>query len=149
MNKWLVGIVIVVIVLGGVYVLRKQRGAMMRTNTLPTQAVAQSSTPPVSNSQKTTPSTAAVQQNTVTLTQDGFSPATLTIKVGTKVTWINKSGGDATVNSNPHPAHTNYTPLNLGGFSNGGTLSLTFNKAGTYGYHNHLSASQIGTIVVQ
>lgn len=93
--------------------------------------------------------TANQQENTVTLTQNGFSPATLTVKAGTTVTWVNKSGTDATVNSNPHPIHTAYLPLNLGNFSDGATLSLSFDKPGTYGYHNHLDASQKGTIVVQ
>ncbi len=88
-------------------------------------------------------------QVNVTLTANGFSPATLTIKAGKKVTWENKSGSTATVNSNPHPVHTAYPPLNLGNFSDGGTLSLTFDKPGTYGYHNHLNPSQSGTIVVQ
>lgn len=94
-------------------------------------------------------STSQGSQNVVTLTQDGFSSSTLTVKAGTKVTWINKSGGQATVNSNPHPIHTSYPPLNLGNFSEGGTPSLVFDKPGTYQYHNHLNPSQTGTIIVQ
>lgn len=109
----------------------------------------QVTTQPTAGSQTETPSTATVQKNTVTLTQDGFSPATLTVKAGETVTWVNKSGTDATVNSDPHPTHENYTPLNLGKLSDGGTLSLKFDKSGTYGYHNHFDASQKGTIVVQ
>lgn len=97
----------------------------------------------------TTTSSPAQQQNAVTLTQNGWSPATLTIKAGQAVTWINKSGQDATVNSNPHPTHTDYPPLNLGSFSNGVSLSLLFPKAGTYGYHNHLNPGQTATIIVQ
>lgn len=99
--------------------------------------------------QPTSGSQTANQQNTVTLTQDGFSPAALTVKAGTTVTWVNKSGTDATVNSDPHPIHTAYPQLNLGSFSDGGTLSLKFDKPGTYGYHNHFNSSQKGTIVVQ
>lgn len=96
-------------------------------------------------------SVSQVQQieNTVTLTADGFSPPTLTIKSGTQVTWINKSGTDATVNSDPHPIHTDYPPLNLGNFADGETLSLTFDKPGTYSYHNHFNPGQKGRIVVQ
>lgn len=89
------------------------------------------------------------QQNAVTLTQNGWSSATLSIKAGQTVTWINKSGQDATVNSNPHPTHTDYPALNLGSFPDGGSLSLNFPKAGTYGYHNHLNPSEKGTIIVQ
>jgi plastocyanin len=89
------------------------------------------------------------QQNAVTLSQNGFSPSVVTIKVGQAVTWTNKSGATATVNSDPHPTHTAYPPLNLGSFTDGGTLSLTFTKAGTYGYHNHFNPGEKGTVIVQ
>lgn len=109
-------------------------------------------TAPVATAPATSPATTSAtetSQETITLTSDGFSPKTLTIKTGTKVTWTNQSGSDATVNSSPHPVHTDYPPLNLGSFPSGGTLSLTFDKLGTYKYHNHLNPSQFGTIVVQ
>lgn len=88
-------------------------------------------------------------QGTITLTASGFSPATLTIKKSVTVTWINQSGQDATVDSDPHPLHTDYPPLNLGTFSDGQVLLLTFPKSGTYGYHNHLNPSERGTIIVE
>lgn len=97
---------------------------------------------------QTTPP-AASEQSAVTLTQNGFSPSTITVKAGTKVMWTNKSGEAATVNSDPHPVHTDYPPLNLGSFSDGGTLSLTFDKPGRYGYHNHLNPGERGTVIVQ
>ncbi len=96
-----------------------------------------------------TPTPAQQSQNTVTLTTNGFSPTSLTIKAGQTVTWVNKSGSDAAIDSNPHPVHTSYHPLNLGSFPDGGTLSLTFDKPGTYSYHNHLNPSEQGTIVVE
>jgi len=104
---------------------------------------------PTANPTITSSPSAMQQQNTVTLTQSGWSPATLTIKVGQTVVWNNKSGETATVNSDPHPTHTDYPPLNLGSFPDGGSLSLTLPKAGTYGYHNHLNPSERGTIVVE
>jgi plastocyanin len=115
------------------------------------QSTSSQQTIPSTGSSAINESSPAVSQseNTVTLTSDGYSPATLTIKVGSTVKWVNDSGESATVNSDPHPTHTNYPPLNLGKFDNGGTLSLTFDKAGTYGYHNHLNASEKGTIIVQ
>ncbi len=108
-----------------------------------------SSVKPAISQPASTTGTTANQENSVTLTSDGYSPATLTIKTGATVTWTNKSGANATVNSDPHPTHTDYPPLNLGRFADGGTLSLKFDKPGTYGYHNHLDASQKGKIVVQ
>jgi len=94
-------------------------------------------------------SSPSASQNVVTLTQSGFNPSTITIKVGDSVTWVNKSGQQATVNSNPHPTHTNYPPLNLGGFADGSSLTLTFPTPGTFGYHNHLNPSETGTIIVK
>lgn len=88
-------------------------------------------------------------QAAVTLTATGFNPQIITVKVGTKVAWTNKSGENATVNSAPHPTHTAYPPLNLGTFVDGAIVSLVFDKAGSYGYHNHLDASQKGTVIVE
>lgn len=87
--------------------------------------------------------------STITLTAKGFSPQTLTIKAGTLVIWVNNSGSQATVNSDPHPTHTAYPPLNLGQFNDGDSLQLLFNKPGRYGYHNHFDATQTGVIIVQ
>lgn len=98
---------------------------------------------------KPTSTQTPVAGTAVTLDKTGFSPETLTVKAGDTVTWTNKSGQDATVNSDPHPIHTSYSPLNLNNFSDGGTLTLKFDKAGTYTYHNHLNPSQRGTIIVQ
>ncbi len=91
----------------------------------------------------------AAESEIITLTENGFSPQNLTIKQGTKVEWQNESGSDATVNSAPHPEHTAYTPLNLGKFADGETLSLVFDTPGTYKYHNHLNPKQFGSIVVE
>lgn len=143
-NKILIGVIIVVIIIGGAVVLLNNKAQTSTSTNAPTSSTGST------NNQAGPSSTANQGQTTVTLTaDDGFSPSTLTIKAGTKVTWVNNSGEDATINSNPHPTHTDYPPLNLGAFSNGQSLSLTFDKPGTYGYHNHFNPSQKGTIIVQ
>lgn len=88
-------------------------------------------------------------QNKIFLTATGFSPKVLTIKAGETVTWENNLGETATIDSDVHPAHTKYPPLNLGQFSAGQILNLLFDQPGTYGYHNHLNATQSGTIIVE
>lgn len=85
----------------------------------------------------------------VGLTDQGYIPQRLTIKAGDKVTWTNKSGAVATVNSAPHPAHTDYAPLNLGQIEDGASVSLVFDNTGTYRYHNHLNSTQFGSITVE
>ncbi len=97
----------------------------------------------------TTTKTESVTGSQISLTDAGYSPVALTIDVGETVNWVNSGSKPATVNSDPHPAHTDYPPLNLGKFEPGSTLSLKFDVAGTYTYHNHLNASQTGTIVVK
>lgn len=144
MNKTVIGtIVIVVLVAIGLIIVSNRASNNTAQNTQPVASVSEIT------QQTSSPSSVPQGDDTVILTSSGFSPSTLTIKVGTTVTWVNKSGNAATVNSNPHPVHTDYPPLNLGGFQDGGTLSLVFNKPGTYGYHNHLNPSQKGTIIVQ
>lgn len=140
--QWvLIYAVIGLVVYGLIYyfVMAKRGGSTY--NAAPTTAPATTS--------ESSPSATGIPQDTIILTKDGFSPATLTVKAGTKVTWTNQSGVDATVNSSPHPIHTDYPPLNLGSLPNGGTVALTFDKPGTYKYHNHLNPSQFGKIVVE
>lgn len=140
-NKIIIGVIVIALFVGIGLIVKSNKGYTPSNPTLTT-------TPPVTNSEATASATEA-PKDLVTLTADGFSPATLTIKTGDKVTWVNKSGSAATVNSDPHPTHTGYSPLNLDKFPDEGTLSLTFDKPGTYGYHNHLNPGQKGTIVVQ
>lgn len=149
MNKWVVVIIVAVILAGIGILISRSSNTVNTTNAYPpSQSTAQQTSSPTSTGQpSSTP--VAQAQNTITLTSSGFEPATLTIKAGDKVTWVNKSGSGAAVNSAPHPIHTDYPPLNLGTFPDGGTLSLTFDKVGTYKYHNHLNPSQLGTIIVQ
>ena len=80
--------------------------------------------------------------------KSGFSPKTVNISKGTVVVWTNSSGGMVTVHSSPHPAHTDFPVLNLGELADGNKFSLLFTTPGTYKYHNHLNASQFGTIIV-
>lgn len=85
----------------------------------------------------------------VILTANGFEPQMIKIKAGTEIIWTNKSGRSATVNSDPHPIHNAYPPLNLGQFNDGQSVILVFDKTGTYGYHNHLIPDQTGKVIVE
>ncbi len=82
-------------------------------------------------------------------TDSGYTPATLTVKVGQTITVKNSSSAAMSFNSDPHPIHTSFSELNLGKIDAGGSKTLTLNKAGTYTYHNHLKASHKGSIVVE
>ncbi|MCL5433006.1 MAG: cupredoxin domain-containing protein [Patescibacteria group bacterium] len=138
MNKIILFAIVILIVIGG--------GILLLTNKSTKQQDLSSTENTINES---LPTGIPKNQSTITVTQSGYEPNVITVKTGTVVTWLNKSGQLVTVNSDPHPTHQNYSPLNLGEFDDGSSVQLTFDKAGTYGYHNHLNPSQTGTIVVE
>jgi plastocyanin len=78
-----------------------------------------------------------------------FSPTIVTVKKGTKVTW--KNLGDAPVwpAVNPHPVHTEYQGFDARtDLRKGETYSFTFDKVGSWNYHNHLNPGTTGTVIV-
>lgn len=89
------------------------------------------------------------QQSAVTVTSSGFEPATITVAPGTQVVWTNNSGTEVTVSSDVHPTHLLFPFLNLGNFDDGSSVSIVFDKEGTFTYHNHFNASQKGTVIVK
>lgn len=90
----------------------------------------------------TPPPSTVTSGNAVTISNFSFSPGTLTVKAGTKVTWTNKDSATHTVTSDSGV----FTSGNL--LSNG-TFSYTFASAGTFPYHCTIHTSMKGTIVVQ
>lgn len=86
---------------------------------------------------------------TITITDAGFSPKSITVKSGVVVTFMNTSKNTISVNSNDHPTHMKYPALNLGTVDSGKSLQAVFDVNGTYQYHNHLKAEQTGEIVVK
>jgi plastocyanin len=88
-------------------------------------------------------------ENTITYSDNGFRPATLTVTSGTKITIKNKSSIPLQFDSDPHPEHTDDPELNVGTVSPGSSVTITVTKPGSHGYHNHLNASDTGTIIVE
>jgi plastocyanin len=87
---------------------------------------------------------------TVSYTNNGFQPSNLgTIKAGDKVVFTNNSSGQMVVASDPHPAHSNYPEFESSSLGAGQSYTFTFQKTGTWGFHNHLNSSHKGTVTVQ
>ena len=86
---------------------------------------------------------------TVTLSKTGFSPSQVTITVGSAINWKNISGSQQTVNSDNYPTNQLHRELNFGIFASGSSVTYTFKRLGTYGYHNQLNPKQHGEIVVK
>lgn len=86
---------------------------------------------------------------TVTVTSEGFSPATVTIKKGGTVTWVNMLDEQVWVASALHPTHKEYPGFDqLKGMGKGGSYSFTFDKVGSWKYHDHLNPSRFGKVEV-
>ncbi len=72
----------------------------------------------------------------------GFSPSTLTIKVGTTVIWKNMSSAPHTITSDDGQT------FDSGTVSAGSTYRFTFTAAGTFPYHCNIHPYMRSTIVV-
>ncbi|HXZ43799.1 MAG TPA: cupredoxin domain-containing protein [archaeon] len=71
-----------------------------------------------------------------------FTPAAVTVPVGTTVTWTNDDGTLHTVTSTTKA-------FSSAGLDEGGVFSYTFTSPGTYSYFCKLHPHMTGTIVVQ
>ncbi len=97
-----------------------------------------------------TSTTTTKSQMTVTYNGKSFSPSTITIRKGDTVTFVNQSTGKMNVASDPHPTHTDYPEFDQTKSSQIGskTYTFTFQKVGTWGYHNHDNPSAKGKVIV-
>ena len=72
-----------------------------------------------------------------------FSPARLTVRVGTKVTWVNKSDAPHTVTGTKGWSFSSKT------FSQGQSVSYVFKKAGTFHYMCAIHPYMKATVTVK
>jgi plastocyanin len=80
--------------------------------------------------------------NAVTIQNFAFSPVTLTVSVGTTVTWTNQDGSI-------HTATADDKSFDTGNIAAGATGSATFGKAGTFTYHCTVHNYMTGTVAVR
>jgi plastocyanin len=113
------------------------------STTTPTTVPTNTPTSAPTNTPTTAPTTTTGSNgNSVTIMNFAFSPATLTVKTGTKVTWTNND----TVT---HTVTDDQGAFNSGSLDPGSSFSFKFTKAGTYSYHCNIHHSMTATIVVQ
>ncbi|HYD93442.1 MAG TPA: hypothetical protein VEB18_03260 [Candidatus Paceibacterota bacterium] len=98
---------------------------------------------------------------TITYTDAGFSPETITVRKGATITFVDESPtNEMWVGADEHPSHTGYdgtskdehcpntdnTSFDQCGV--GSTYSFTFTKVGVFTYHNHREDDHHGHVVV-
>lgn len=143
MRNAVIALVIVAILAGGYFSYKYYK------KNLPSTTDQQTTQPATENSAS---SSSDVTQSalTVQINADGFSPATISVKSGDIVTFVNKDSGPHRVASNPHPTHTDLPGFDsLKDLGAGESYSFTFVKKGTWGYHDHLNPSHLGKVVVE
>ncbi len=144
-NKMIIGAVLIIVAIGIWY--------------------ATSSTPAVAPAPEAQNSAAETMPEVlVAYTEGGFSPASVTVRQGETVTWVNQSSRDMWVASAMHPSHAVYSGTSLSQHcpdtentafdqctagTSGSSYSFTFDNAGTWKYHDHVNAGNFGTIIVQ
>jgi plastocyanin len=163
--------VVIVVILGGLYwwwsSAQSQPGTTT-TATQTTQTADQNGTGTnVSGSVGATVSTgvstgnAAPMSATVTYSGSSFSPANVTIAQGGTIIFTS-TAGPMWIASDPHPIHNGYDGTTMQqhcapGYSGpapfdqcaaGASFSFTFNKVGSWGYHDHLNIGVRGLVTV-
>ena len=133
MKKIITVLVIIVIIVIAWLTLK---GNNPSSNTSSHTSSTQSSSGSGSNSQ-------AVSSDKVTIQNFNFSPASITVKKGTKVTWTNQDSTAHTVTENDGQNGPSAPPL-----SQGQSYSFTFNQAGIFHYHCSIHPEMTGTVTV-
>jgi len=106
-----------------------------------TQASSTTTTAPRSTT--TVPTTTVPGQ--VDIVEYDFTPGTITVKVGERVTWLNRDSVDHWVISAPGTPQ----PFDLGRQGSAASASHTFDTKGTYPYFCNLHNYMKGEVIVQ
>ncbi|HET7320767.1 MAG TPA: hypothetical protein VFI84_04270 [Candidatus Saccharimonadales bacterium] len=131
-------VAIAVLGVGGYAVFHKNNVSTVSSNIQPTNAAGTTSS---------TPNTSSIA--TITFTDNGFSPALITVKSGDTIRITNRSSQPIQLDSDPHPAHTDDTELNVGTVDAGSSETFVLTTKGNWGYHDHLSPGFTGRINVE
>ncbi len=160
-NSIITLIIVAILVVGGIFYISPNK----EVTTTETAIEEATSTTPVTSTETDSGleiSVGDVQTGnvTVTYTDSGFSPSTVTIKQGTKVTFVKSGSKNMWVAVDEHPSHMEYSgtsrqehcPDTVGTSfdqcATGSSYTFTFNKTGVWDYHNHVMASDEGKVIV-
>lgn len=91
------------------------------------------------------------QNATVTISANGFTPQTIKIKKGQTIEWINDDSNSHQIASDPFPDHSTLPDLFVESpLGKGESFSYTFEKTGTFTYHDQLKPAAFkGTVIVE
>lgn len=140
-NKFVaVAIIITAVLAVGGFLLLKNNDSGDTMNDMPKQSVNSSQT-----SKSTPNSSEAVATTAVEIKDYAFTPVTLKVKVGDKVTWTNQDSVRHDVVLDDETMDGPKSEL----LAQGESYSYTFTKAGTYAYHCSPHPYMKATIIVE
>lgn len=165
--KTALAIIVVIIVIGGGYLLfaKKTQAPVTppqtATTTVDTQATKPAAATQTTTGTATKPGTVPTSTlKTITYNGSTFSPASVTIKQGDTVKFVDTASAPMWIASNPHPTHTAYsgtsglqhcpdtTGTAFDQCAPGSSYTFTFLQIGSWGYHNHLNHGSTGMVIV-
>jgi plastocyanin len=85
----------------------------------------------------------------ISITDEGFSPSTVTVAKGTTVVWVNDTAAPREVGSNPYPDASSFPGLRSDAIGPGESYSFTFSALGTIGYADYTNPTTSGSIQVK
>jgi plastocyanin len=87
----------------------------------------------------------------VSISNSGFTPATISVAAGQAVTWMNTDNAPHTVSSDPYPTDNTLANFNSKqDLSTNDRFSFVFSKPGTFTYHDDNNPySTQGTVIVK
>lgn len=150
MNKIIIALVVLAIVgIGIYYLVFNKNSAVAPAYTPPTSNNDQVNNPAPAVQSSTTPALAAANpvsapaNVTVSIKNFSFNPSTVTVKTGTKVTWVNNDSFSHTITSDSGNL------LNSSAIAPGQSFSFTFANPGSATYHCSIHPTMKGTVVVE
>jgi plastocyanin len=156
-NTIIIIVILIVLAIGAYFIFYNNNSYQTPANTTQTEVPATSPlpTPPVATTTQTAPVTPAVNTPATTVPKTpapanasvsiknfAFSPSTVTVKVGTKITWTNNDSVAHTVTSDSG------TTLNSTVLSPGQSYSVTLTNTGSINYHCTIHPMMRGVVIV-
>lgn len=148
MKKTIIIIAIVIIVAIGAYYFFSGNSSSQapinppQTNTSPALNNPSINTPSPTVPVSSAPANPASSNITVSIKNFSFNPSAVTIKAGTKVTWVNNDSAPHTITSDSGNL------LNSGTLSPGQSFSFTFTNIGAANYHCSIHPAMKGGVIV-
>lgn len=142
-TKLIIAVIAVVVIAGGAILLTGNKSGNSDTNGGTTN------TPGTSDTSGDTQLADDEIAATITYTNSGFSPSSVTVPSGGAVRIINNSDDDVAPSSDNHPEHTLNPELNFPDIEPGQSATVVATEKGTWGIHNHYQDDHRATIVVE